>query len=115
MTSSVASSAKISVIRPSELELVPVEGNPLLRMSANWTSEDGTRLVGAFGVAAGADFEFEQTLTEAMYIASGRINYATPNGTQYDLRAGDFVQIEAGATIRVKAEEDASGFFLMLQ
>jgi uncharacterized cupin superfamily protein len=115
MTSSVMSSAKISVIRPAELDLVPVEGNPLLRMSANWTSDDGSRLVGAFGVSAGADFEFEQTLTEAMYITSGRITYTTPDGTNYDLKAGDFVQIDAGTSIKVKSEEDSAGFFIMLQ
>jgi quercetin dioxygenase-like cupin family protein len=50
-----------------------------------------------------------------MYIASGRITYTTPDGTNYDLKAGDFVQIDAGTSIKVKSEEDSAGFFIMLQ
>jgi quercetin dioxygenase-like cupin family protein len=104
---------RLVVLRLSEMPLKATAEEPMMSMSDMWQSADTVRMVGSFRFEQGADFEFEQPMAEALYVASGHLVYTTKDGEDV-VRDGDCVQIDAGTTIRLKALEVTTGFFVLV-
>ncbi len=114
MGSAATSVAAISVFRPGEVALAPVEGQTGHSISSIWTSPDRSKMVGAYRITAGGGkFEFHQQFHETTFILSGHMVVTLGNGQRFDLRPGDLVQVLPGTMCTIEVLETVHDFFVL--
>ena len=105
---------RMSVFRPADAPLHPVDGDPYSSASEVWTSPDGSKKVGSYRIREGGEaFQFVQKFHESSYILSGHMIVTMEDGTRFDLRAGDLAQLIPGTSVMIKIAETVHDFFII--
>lgn len=104
----------LTVFRPGDAPLSPVEGDELSSASEVWTSPDGSKKVGSYRIRQGGGvFDFHQRFHESTYILSGHMIVTLEDGTRTDLRAGDLAQVLPGTKCKIEIVETVHDFFVL--
>lgn len=104
----------LSVFRPGDAPLSPVEGDEFSSSSEVWTSPDGSKKVGSYRIRKGGGvFDFHQRFHESTYILSGHMVVTLEDGTRTDLRAGDLAQVLPGTKCKIEIIETVHDFFVL--
>jgi len=106
--------AGLTVFRPGDAPLFPVEGDEFSSSSEVWTSPDGSKKVGSYRIRKGGGvFDFHQRFHESTYILSGHMVVTLEDGTRTDLRAGDLAQVLPGTRCKIEIVETVHDFFVL--
>jgi uncharacterized cupin superfamily protein len=93
-----------------ELEPVPLdpesvlEGNPQWWMAETWANEDRTTVCGCFRSTPGR-FRFTVPTDEVTIVWRGHVVVTAADGTTAEFRAGDVMNIKAGAELTYDVRE----------
>lgn len=105
---------QLSVFRPGDAPLVPVEGDDYSSGSEVWTSPDGSKKVGSFRIRQGGGvIDFHQRFHESTFILSGHMIVTLEDGTRIDLKAGDLAQVLPGTKCKLEIVETVHDFFVL--
>jgi uncharacterized cupin superfamily protein len=84
----------LAELPPEEETGFRIEGDPELAMRVLWVSEDRETAVGVERCTPGKIIGVH--VNEAYYIVKGRITAKRPDGTEYEIKGGDFVTYGEG-------------------
>ena len=105
---------QMSVFRPQDAALHPVDGDTYSSASEVWTSPDGSKKVGSYRIRQGGGvFDFHQRFHETTYILSGHMIVTLEDGTRFDLRAGDLAQLVPGTKCKIEIAQTVHDFFVL--